>query len=240
MGLQRSLRKVLWRFGYDVSRFKPSSNPIAPRRKLIESSGITTVLDVGANTGQFAQQMRNDLSFRGKIVSFEPLSTAYGILAGRAADDPSWEVFNVALGDKAGTGEIHVSGNSQSSSLLDMLPAHLEAAPESIYIGSETIRIQTLDAVFEDIAAEGDVVYLKIDTQGFEKKVIDGARASLARIDYIQMEMSFTPLYDGELPFHEMHRFLRELGYELVSVEPGFTDIRTGRLLQADGIFRRV
>jgi len=83
-------------------------------------------------------------------------------------------------------------------------------------------------------------VYLKIDTQGFEKQVLDGAARNLPRIDFVQIELSLAPLYAGALLLPEMNAYLVSLGYRLVALEPGFSDAKTGALLQLDGIYQRV
>ena len=86
-------------------------------------------LDVGANTGQFAQDLRAS-GYRGHIVSFEPLSDAHAALLVTASWDPLWDVADrcaVGAGDR--WAEINIAGNSYSSSLLPMLDLHREAAP---------------------------------------------------------------------------------------------------------------
>ena len=83
-------------------------------------------------------------------------------------------------------------------------------------------------------------VYMKIDTQGFESKVLKGAGNSLMRIDTVQMEMSLVPLYEGEMLFNEMCMFMTEKGYSLIAIESGFSDQNTGQVLQVDGIFHRL
>jgi FkbM family methyltransferase len=225
--------------GYDISRFNPESHPIARRRKLFDSYGIDLILDVGANIGQFAHQMRTDLGYTGKIISFEPLSSAFELLRNKASGDPKWEVINFALGEVSTMAEINIAGNSYSSSLLNMLPSHTIIAPKSRYIGREVIEIRTLDSIINDLCTPENHIYLKIDTQGFESKVIEGAEQSLIRIGTIQLEMSLTPLYEEELLFGELHNILSNKGYNLVSIEPGFTDPRSGHLLQIDGIYHR-
>ncbi|MBT9139076.1 MAG: hypothetical protein DDT31_01656 [Syntrophomonadaceae bacterium] len=239
MGIKHEFRKVLWKMGYDISRFSPTSHPLARRRRLIQSYGINVILDVGANTGQFAQQMRNDIGFLGKIVSFEPLSFAFELLKINATRDPKWEVINCALGDSEEKREINIAANSYSSSLLNILPSHLKSAPESRCIGYELIEIKTLDSIIDNVCSTEDNIYLKIDTQGYESKVLKGAEASLNRIATIQLEMSLIPLYEDELLFNELYALLCEKGYSLVSIEPGFSDSKSGQLLQVDGIFHR-
>lgn len=225
--------------GFDVTRYPPLPDTLALRKRLMARFAIDTVLDVGANTGQYALQLRHELGFRGRIVSFEPSAGAYAALSRAAAGDPLWRAVHCALGDEDAEANMHVAGNSVSSSLLDMLPAHEKAAPASTYVGSERITVRRLDGLFDDLCAPGASVYLKIDTQGFERHVLDGAGSALRRVGTLQLELSFRPLYRGELPFHQMVCYLRERHYALIALEPGFADPRSGELLQAEGIFRR-
>lgn len=206
----------------------------------MEAAGISLVLDVGANAGQFATELRKDLGYKGRLVSFEPSRDAFNLLRLSAQSVTQWEVVHGALGDFDGTMTLNVSGNSYSSSFMDMLPAHVEAAPQSRYVGQEDAVVVRLDTVFDDYCQTEDVVYLKIDAQGFEERILQGAIRSLHRIRIVQLEMSLTPMYAGELPFGEMHGFLASLGYKLVSLEGGFTDESNGRQLQVDGIYERI
>ena len=99
MSIKHEFRKLLWKVGYDISRFTPTSHPIARRKQILESYKIDTVLDIGANSGQFAQQLRGDIGYTLRILSFEPLSTAFELLKANAKADPAWEVFHCAMGD---------------------------------------------------------------------------------------------------------------------------------------------
>jgi FkbM family methyltransferase len=233
MELKHTLfRQFIGVAGYDFARFER-------RMKLLDSYSIDTVLDIGANNGEFAQRMRDYLGYKNRVFSFEPLSSAFKELKASAEGDPTWEVFNIALGDTEGTQEMHIAANSQSSSLLEMLPAHLESAPESEYIGTEAIEVKRLDSIFEDLCGTTGNVYMKLDTQGFEASVLRGAENSLQYIDTVQLEMSLVPLYDGEMLYLEMCTWMSKMGYTLVGLETGFSDRDTGQLLQTDGIFHR-
>jgi FkbM family methyltransferase len=239
MSIKHTLRKLVWRAGYDISRYAPASHPFARMQQLLRSCSIDTVLDIGANTGQFGEFLRNDLGYRKKIISFEPLSSAFAVLKAKAGKDPYWDAFNIALGDIEGPSEINIAGNSYSSSLLDMLPSHSKSAPKSVYSGKETIEVRRLDSIFDSLCSETTRVYMKIDTQGFESTVLKGAERALQRISSVQMEMSLVPLYKGELLFNELYSFMENRGYSLVAIVPGFSDRESGQLLQVDGIFRR-
>jgi FkbM family methyltransferase len=239
MSAKQKIRRGLRKLGYDISGFDPGSHTLARRGHLLRSFQVDVVLDVGANAGQYAQELRRDLNFAGRICSFEPLADPFRVLSERAARDPRWSVFNYGLGDVAGSATINVAGNSESSSLFEMLPLHVEAAPDSGFVGTEEVEIETLDAVFDELCSPGERVYLKLDTQGFEVRVLRGAERCLARIDTLQVEMSLTPLYAGEPSFVEMCQLLVGKGYTLIGLEPGFADPQSGQLLQADGIFHR-
>ena len=231
--------KFVRKLGYDIVRFRPKTHPLARRIRILEAYRVDHIIDIGANVGQYGLELR-EIGYRGRISSFEPLSSAYTLLHSRASRDNLWDTYNFALGDKIESAVINIAANSYSSSILDMLPSHIKSAPASEYTGSQAIKVKTLDSIFTDLCSQSKRVYLKIDTQGFEKNVLIGAEQSLSSINTIQLEMSLTPLYKDELTLMEMYNFLYEKGFALIAVEPGFTDKETGRLLQLDGIFHRM
>jgi hypothetical protein len=120
-----------------------------------------------------------------------------------------------------------------------MTSLHNEAAPGSEYLSEEEIEIKTLDAIFDTLRIAGEKVFLKVDTQGYEKKVMDGAINSLSGISGIQLELSATELYQGEENYYSLCRFLEERNFHLVRVIPGFSSKKTGDMLQFDAIFFR-
>ena len=224
--------------GYDISRYDSLSNRLARRAKLLSTYEISLVLDVGANEGWYAIELR-ETGYKGRIFSYEPLSRAYEKLAKHSRRDENWKTFNVALGNEDGTSMINIAGNSESSSFLNMLPTHIEAAPDSNYVGKEEVAMRRLDSVFGELGISNENVYLKIDSQGYEKTILEGAKNSLERIDTIQVELSIVPLYEGQPVFLDMVPFFTESGYKLVCIEPTFPHPVTGELLQADVTFHR-
>jgi FkbM family methyltransferase len=224
------------RIGARIDHFK--ANPLARRRRLFETHGISLVLDVGANTGQYARALRRS-GYEGRIASFEPVRSAFQRLRRAAEKDGRWEAERLALGRRDGTAEINVSGDSRASSMLEMLPAHREVAGYFETVAREQVEVRRLDSVFDRHARAADRVLLKLDVQGLEPEVLAGARASLERITGIQIELSLTPLYRGELGIVPMLGRLQRLGFSLMSLEYGFCDPRTGRMLQVDGILFR-
>ncbi|HEU0036476.1 MAG TPA: FkbM family methyltransferase [Kofleriaceae bacterium] len=208
------------------------------RGRLIAHQRIAVVFDIGANVGQYAEELRA-LGYRGRIVSCEPLAAAYRELAAKAARDPQWEALHVALGEAAGRREMHVAANSQSSSLLEMHANHVAAAPHATYEGSEAVEVTTLDAIFDRYVRDGERVLVKLDVQGYERFVLAGARASVPRVHGVQLEMSLVPLYEGEALFPELLAQMTAHGFQLMGIEPVLVDRETGQLLAVDGMFFR-
>jgi FkbM family methyltransferase len=238
--IRACVRACTRRVGYDVVRYHPRTPVLEQRRRLIEHYGITTVIDIGANVGQYGKELRRDIGYSGRILSFEPVPIAFEQLEALAASDPLWEVFPMAVGNTDGVMDINVSENLVSSSFLEMGDLHVAVAPESKYFATHRAKIIKLDSVFGDLmrTCQGDQrVLLKIDTQGFEKHVVEGARQVLAEMTLVQMELSLVPLYQQEEPFLLMCERMASAGYALVSLETGFADPESGRLLQVDAFF---
>jgi len=233
---RKFIKSLLHRFGFDVVRYQHTLE--WRQRALFSHYNFDLILDVGANAGQYAKQMRK-LGYKGRIVSFEPLSSVYKELVYNARRDPLWETRNIALGNYDGKVEINIAKNSVSSSILDILPCHIQADPESIYVGKEEITIKRIDSILDDYYHPGEKAYLKIDAQGYEKQIIEGAEAYWDRLIGIEMEVSLVSLYEDETLIAEMIGFMSDKGYTPMSFEPGFYNQETGQLLQVDCSFFR-
>jgi hypothetical protein len=147
---------------------------------------------------------------------------------------------NWGLGDFDGNVEMNISTNEVSSSILGATQLLTDAAPESLYIKKETIIIRKIDSIISDfIDTHNEVIFMKMDVQGYESKVLAGASQTLKHINGIQLEVSLVELYSGETLFEEMLSFMKCSGFVLYSLLPGLYDRATGRLLQTDCIFIR-
>jgi FkbM family methyltransferase len=235
--IKLKVRKAFHRLGFDLRYFKDSEEGIL--WNLIGRLHPVAVLDVGANIGQYGRMLRG-IGYRGLIISFEPLSSAYEKLKVEAGADSNWIVApRAALGSAKGSIEINVSGNSVSSSVLPMRSAHLSAAPESRYVATETVALERLDDLLPAIFPGTGPIFLKMDTQGYEEQVLKGAEGILSGVVAIQMEISLIPLYQEAPTLIHILSAMGELGYHLFQVVQGFRDVATGQLLQVDGIFVR-
>jgi len=239
MRLKHDAKRLVRRFGFDVVRF-PIHDATARTAQLLSYYGIDSVLDVGANDGGFASEIRQH-GFNGRIISFEPTGDQYQALRRRAGSDPKWECVRRALGDSDAEVTINISGNSGlSSSVLPMLEAHVAAAPSSRYVSSERVQQQRLDHIFPELdIARDSRVFLKIDVQGYERQVLDGASGLFSNglIVGLQLELSLVPLYQDAMPYDEALEHARNLGMALMGLDPVLADPQSGRLLQADAVF---
>jgi FkbM family methyltransferase len=209
-------------------------------RSIFNGRRFDFVVDVGANTGQYGRLIRR-CGHHGLIVSFEPLSAAHEALLSRAGGDENWTVAEkCALGAATARGTINVSKNSVSSSLLDVNSQHIDAAPRSEVVGTEEIRVLALDQCIESYVGEKKNGLLKIDTQGYEMEVLQGAHRTLSeKVDLVQTELSLIELYDGQPLMLDVCNFLSRYGFKLRYVIPGFKDPVSGKPLQLDGIFEK-
>lgn len=200
---------------------------------------MTVVMDVGANNGGYARQVRGG-GYRGRIISFEPLSSIFAELERNACGDAGWQCEHVALGPAEAVAKINVSAYSESSSLLAMHPRHIEALPESAYVGQETVRVVPLDALRHRLLRPDDLIWLKLDVQGYEAQVLAGATQTLEQVTALEMELSLVPLYEGQALFCESTERLKALGFQLISLEDAFQDTTRQHTLQVNGIFERL
>jgi FkbM family methyltransferase len=226
-------------FGIELRRYDPAQSEVARLVAVMLHHGVDLVLDVGANEGTYAKMLR-DGGYTGGLISFEPLEAAHRALNVAAAGDAAWVVApRVAVGHVDGEIEINVAGNSTSSSILAMKEAHRQAAPASSYVARERVKLIKLDSYVHPMLQDVRAPFLKIDTQGYEASVLDGAESTLNRVAGVQIELSLIALYEGQALYLELIQRLLQKGFVLWGISPGFVDKRTGRLLQFDGIFFR-
>jgi FkbM family methyltransferase len=234
------IRRLIRSLGWDLRRLENSLAEDLILADVLRMVGPVAVLDVGANIGQYASLIWR-CHYDGIVVSFEATREAHADLVRRASGNAKWVVAPLAaVGSHAGLIEINVSANSVSSSILAMKHAHEDAAPTSKYIGKQQVVMNTLDALAAPLIPATGPLFLKIDTQGYEREVLSGASELLPRIAAVQLELSLTQLYVGAPSFVEMVSLLEQLGFELFGIVPGFKNKRTGRLLQVDGFFVRM
>ena len=234
---KRRVRLFAQRFGVDIHRYFPMADVDVRRERMMRALHARTVVDVGANEGQYGHRLRES-GFRGRIISFEPQAAAFAVLQSACNADPDWTCFKLALGEGNASVEIHVAANSRSSSLLPMARRHLEAAPQSRYVGTEQVRLARLDSLADELELMTPI-YLKLDVQGLEMAVLRGVGDLVERVAIVECELSTKTLYEGQSLYREVIDTLDGLGFDLATIEEGLLDHRLGQVLQLDAIFVR-
>jgi FkbM family methyltransferase len=234
LALRDRFNRVARRMGYEVRQYTPLRSLAAAREELLAK--VDVVLDVGANSGQYGEMLR-ELGFAGRLVSLEPVAEAYAELERRAAADDAWEAVPVAASDVDGEITLNVTEDSRSSSVL---PRNERFADKAGWSPKESRRVaaRRLDGLVAELLRPQERAYLKLDIQGYERHVLDGAGDALARFEALELELSVTPLYEGQPSLAEMLPLLEQRGFKPVSIEPILLD-DDGLLMELDGLFAR-
>lgn len=226
-------RRVLQTLGFDVHRYHKASRPFAQFTGL----GIQTIIDVGANVGQFAKEIRTLLP-DAEIHSFEPLPDCYEKLRKSMAGDPKFSAYPFALGDTSSNTTINRSDYSLSSSLRPMAEAHKKLFPHTAGQTTEEIRVERLDDALagKELASR---ILLKIDAQGYEDKVLAGGSSTLSKSDVALLEASFVELYEGQPLFEDIYALMHDAGFVYRGALQQKIDAKTGKVLFEDALFLR-
>lgn len=229
------IRAALARLGIEIGTYTGS---FAEHRILLLARGeIETVWDVGAHIGQYATRLRSH-GYVGQIVSIEPGHEAFSRLVDRTKNDERWTAVAVAISDFAGRGNLNVSANGQSSSLLLMDERHRLANPNSRYVDRQSVEITTLDLLQSQLAPVVPF-YLKLDLQGGELAALRGASSVLRSTFACEVELSFTQLYQGGASWQEAAAYLAAADFVICDIERVFFDPVSRDLLQVNALFRR-
>ncbi len=198
-------------------------------------SRLSLVVDVGANTGQWVLALRKFVAIE-RIEAFEPNPEVFGTLRRRLGGELRAHLHNVALGAQREVRTLYITGTPELASMLepaDLLAVRYSARAASV-IKEVTVAVSTLDAV---IPADLTVDLLKLDVQGFERRVLDGGRTTLERTRAVLVEMNFVPHYrEADTAGALYEQLTRDLGFEFwdMSLPHRGPD---GRALWADVVF---
>ena len=230
--LKRLLKLPFSLAGYDVR--KKDADPVAA---LCARFGFNTVLDVGADQGLFTAEVRTLLP-QATIHSFEPLQASYERLVGRMGPDPAFHAYRTAVGDHDGEIEFHQDEFSAASSVLAYTDAHKNAYPQIGTVRKIRVPLVSLDAWAGDRPLQRPLL-IKMDTQGYENRVLRGAGDLLSQADAVITEVCFVKLYEDQALFCDLDLLLRERSFDLLGIVEEGRDPRTGLSLYADAYYTR-
>jgi FkbM family methyltransferase len=202
------------------------------------ASGIKTILDVGANEGQFAKLAR-EVFPSAMIYSFEPLPDCFDKLNKIFPGDPHFAAFNEAVGSTESVLEFFRSVHSPSSSFLKMENSHKEAFPytkDGQVDQPIEVKVNSLDNFFKSHDLEKNIL-LKIDVQGFEGEVIKGASLALEHVKVVILELSMIKLYQDQPLFHDIYTMMYNKGFRFHGCLAQMWNPKTEEVVQVDAIF---
>jgi FkbM family methyltransferase len=251
----KSIRQRLKRLtesltGYDITRID-STFVFVDRRKradawfayhillqrLLDEARVDLVIDVGANEGQFARQLRT--FYTGELISFEPVSTAFAKLAAAAATSPGWHVHQCALGSEPATRTMYVADDTAFSSLLHTNEYAMSRFRRAHSSREEPVVIRRLDEVLDESVSDLDRrhIFLKLDTQGFDVEVFRGLGHRIAQVMVLQSEVSLMSLYDGMPHWTDAIGLYERAGLHMAGMFPVTRD--GGRVIEYDCLLIR-
>lgn len=230
------IRKILILIGYSITKYPSKS--IKDLQSIISYCKTDLILDAGANTGQFAEWIET-FGYKGLIYSFEPMEKEYQILLKNSKKNPNHKVApKCALGAENGITSINISENSVSSSLLQASDYVLSQTKGIEYIKTEEISIRRLDSFADDEPIKSAKnIFLKIDVQGFEDKVIIGAEGLMNKINGILVEVSLPVIYEGQPMLKNILQLTEKYQFEPYYFIPHTTTDAKHRMLQVDIVF---
>jgi FkbM family methyltransferase len=196
-----------------------------------------TVIDVGANVGQFAIAAAK-LFPEVFVHSFEPNPNSVRQLQRNVQSLRNVAVYPSAIGEREGEIDFHINSHSHSSSVLALSENHQNAFPDAREVGTIRAKMTTLDKVFGGVTLAAPVL-LKLDVQGYEAQVLRGSPEVLKRVDYLVVEVSFKPMYQGETLFMDIARLGETFGFHFLRPVGWLADFRTGEIMQMDALFAR-
>ena len=241
MATPKELTRRLARFlGYEIVNARAEMHA-THLRELFARVGVNCAIDVGAHRGEYGSFLRKTVGYRGKLVSFEPVVNNFAQLERMSDRDREWAAYRLALGVREEQLSIVVP---RLTTLASFSPT--TASARSIFgdlAGAnerEIVEVRRLDRILTELLAQfpSPRLFVKVDTQGWDRHVLEGAEAWWPRIVSVQTEVSVTALYEKSWNFEEAMKFMSELGFVATGIYPAARDDQL-RLLELDVVFAR-
>ena len=224
--------------GYHFTKYRLKERQVFEMQRALCRRNRPLIFDVGAYQGESVRAYNTYFEGQCQIFSFEPYQTSFESLQKNVKGMSNVEVFNVALGNEEAHSELHVNKFAATNSFLPSAAEGIQAWGEHS-LGTECVvqvPIRTIDRLVEEYQIE-QIDILKMDTQGTEHLVLEGAKEAIAqgKIHLLYSELIVMPIYEGQIALDEMLRIFREFGFELYRLFQ--TMDHKGKLKFMDGIF---
>lgn len=238
------IRKSFRAFGLEIKKYYPPAHQellkekeLRRRLQWLINMNFRTILDIGANTGQFASTISAMMPMA-LLYSFEPLPDCYESLVANFKDSPNFKALNLALGNKEGKITMNRNEFTPSSSILPMADLHKETYPFTQTSCVQEVKIARLD----DLATQLDIdepLLIKLDVQGYENRVIEGGQKTFSKAKALIIEMSIEELYNEQKLFDDIYMQLKDLGFKYRGNYEQSSHNDDGRILHIDSFFTK-
>lgn len=218
MGKITSFKNILFFFFYLICNprliplaLKNIYLPVLVQFEWLRKYDISIIIDIGASSGQVTKALYC-LFPKAIIYAFEPLKTECARIQSKILSK-NIIVENVALSNRSGTATLYKNSFSPASSMLPFLPEYAKKNKNISKFEKVKMKTITLDSYFKNIKLSG-IVFLKIDTQGTEKLILEGGENLLRNVSIIHIETSFVGLYKNQYFFKDVYDYLINHGFE--------------------------
>lgn len=239
MKIHKKIAKI---FGYDLVRTRKNHSTLdAHLHCLFRLLKINLVLDIGANYGQYASGLRK-MGYAGRILSFEPVKSSYERLQKNCENDHEWHAYNLALGSLDCTKPINVTRDSSMASFFIPNDYSKQCYNNKVSVDhAEYVDTRRLDSLFPDIVrgVTEPRIFMKMDTQGYDLDVVNGADVSMSSVIALQSELSMVPIYDDMPAYIEVLTQYRKAGFEITGLYPISRDRNDMRVIEFDCVMVR-
>ena len=232
---KRLIKWIFNRSGLDVRRLPAYGTSTLT---FLKEYNINSILDIGANSGQFAREVRHTLP-RAYLYSFEPLREEYTVLVDSLGrHDERFRAFNVALGETDENKVMFRDDFTPSSSLLKPTEEQRRRFPHTGTLRDRLVPVRSLDRFI----ADNDIrlvpeLFIKVDVQGYENRIIEGGLQTFDKAKLLMIEENYLHFYEGQPSFEDLFVLISRLGFVYKGSVNQSYDVTTGQPLFADGIF---
>jgi FkbM family methyltransferase len=231
------IQNLIRKFGYEINNIENQEKRKADKWAWLQNLDIETVLDIGANSGQFAEFIIKIFP-KTSLYAFEPLESEYSRMNLNLGKNPRFKAFNIGLGDINGSMDFFISSSSPSSSLLPMEAIHKKLYPKTAEQTKCVVKISRLD----DFVNEFNLpikpnLLIKMDVQGAENKVIEGGKGTFRQAQVVISEVNYFSLYKGQPLFKDIIDLLTELDFVYCGIFEQFNNEKDNLPLFADAFF---
>ncbi len=238
MGSKSLIRRLLNNMGYEIRRLNGSSGGTLPDfwTWLRVSGDVRTILDIGANNGEFAEFLSTYFDAQ-QTIAIEPLPKCAAEIRKRKKAIKNLTVFECALSDHQSRAVLFENAYAPASSLLSVSKISKDEFPQTaVNQGEVEVAVCRLDDLIDLDILEKKIL-IKIDVQGFEDKVIRGGKKIFSSANFVLIEMSFVPMYDGQPLFEEVHELFVSMGFRFAGFKNQIDSPKTGRPLFAHCLY---